>query len=179
MAALSLAGGCGGKHGRDGEGREELEVTGTVTLRGSSPFPLVTIVTADGSLYLIQSSDLSDELRHLDGMKVAVTGRITEVKGESPILSVEWYDILPLPSGQRPIVGHIYGSPPDRALLIDRDGTRYEITGDFTMVLADFDGAKVWVVGDVEFSRIQLQVRTINVTEYGILRPGGGGIRIE
>ncbi|UCG51495.1 MAG: hypothetical protein JSW58_15125 [Candidatus Latescibacterota bacterium] len=175
--AVAIVAGCGGKQGKKGEnGVEEddvIVVTGKVSLRGSTPFTLLLLEAKDGTNYMIDSSPIAEELKLLEGMELAVTARVLpEVKGDTPALSVQYYDLLPLPTGERPIVGRIATYPPDDVWLITETETAWAVEGDFKTVLLGFRGAKVWVVGDRTGPTIIAgrQVREIFVTQYGLIR---------
>ncbi len=60
-------------------GKEEMEVTGKLALVGNEPFSQVAIRTEDGQVYALVGK-YDQELRRLQGRRVAVTGRPTEEK---------------------------------------------------------------------------------------------------
>lgn len=177
LAALFLACvGCGGSAGgkRDGANAgETVYVEGTISLRGSQPFPLLLLEGRDGRVYMIDSSPLAEELKQLQEMEVGVRAKVLpEVKGDAPALSVESYDILPLPTGERPVVGTIVQATPEQVTMRAEDDSVWLLEGDFVSVFFGLVGAKVWVVGDREFAvnTARGDLRSILVTEYGILR---------
>ena len=177
MAAAVLAAGCGGNKGRDGDGGgpqdEEIVVDGRVSVRGSTPFTLLLLEGRDGTMYMLESSRMAEELKQLDGMDITVTARVLpNIEGESPALSVKTYDLLPLPTGERPIVGVILSPSPGQVFLRATDGMTWSVKGDFQSVLSGYNGAKVWVVGERNrgVPATSRDIREIFVTQYGVIR---------
>jgi len=181
-AAVMLAWvpGCGGASGgkvRDAAPGETVYVEGNVSLRGSRPFPLLLLEAKDGALYMIDTSPKAEELKNLDGMAVGVTAKVLPgVKGDAPALSVSSYVLLPLPSGEKPVVGVVYATldlGDVRAALEAPDGAVWIIEGMFKSVFLDLKGAKVWIVGDRQWTNNTKEgnFRMINVSEYGVIRP--------
>jgi hypothetical protein len=175
LAVAAMLWGCGGASGgqRAGETGETVYVEGKVSLRGSEPFPLLLLETKDGRLYMLDASPRAGELKSLQDMPVGVTGKILpDVKGDAPALAVESYELLALPSGERPIVGVIVTATPDNVTMMAEDDSLWEIEGDFMPVFLDLVGAKVWIVGDRRFAVNTggTNIRSVLVTEYGIIR---------
>ncbi len=178
IAIVFLVGGavgCGGSRGTKGDdGR--LDISGRVEVGGSSPFALVTIETADGKIYGVASNNLSEELRRLSGMNVRVDAvPRPDFDGDVPFIQVQWYELLPFSSGERPIVGIIRASLDalERYVyLIDSGDVQWIIQGTFREVLAGFAGSKVWMVGVVQaqVTTGRGTAKTILVSEYGIIR---------
>lgn len=176
-----LAAGCGGQASSDGSGEVDagnrtVDVTGKLSRRGSTPFSLMLLQSSDGTTYMIQSTRIGDELRSLDGMEVAVTGVLVPNEEEVQVLSVMSYDLLRVPSGERPVVGVVFSDARASAgtpvWLVDRNNVYWSMRGDFEDVLKEFVGAKIWVTGVVQRSVNTggASVRSIFVTEYGVLR---------
>ena len=172
--------GCGGPSGgkgRDAKPGETIYVEGNVSLRGSRPFPLLLLEAKDGAVYMIDTSPKAEELKNLDGMGVGVTAKVLPgVKGDAPALSVSSYSLLPLPSGEKPIVGVVYATldlGDVRAAMEADDGSIWIIEGMFESVFLDLKGARVWIVGDRQWTNNTKEgnFRMINVTEYGVIRP--------
>ena len=179
VACLSLVivsvalGGCGGTKGHGGSTGETVNVEGKVSLRGSLPFALLLLEAKDGMIYMIDTSPIADELKHLNEMVVSVTAKVLpEVKGDAPALSVVAYELLPLPTGERPLVGVVVSDSPDQVAMRAEDGATWLIEGEFKPVLLGFAGAKIWIVGDRPYAvnTGRGDVRSINVTQYGIIR---------
>jgi hypothetical protein len=144
-----------------------------VSLRGSTPFELILLLTNDGKAYMIDSSPTAGELKRLDGMAVGVTAMILpDVSDEVPALSVQRYELLPLPTGERPIVGVISRRSPDEVYLSADDGSVWLIEGEFKTLFGGFSGAKVWIVGDKGSSRVTSggAMKKVNVTQYGMIK---------
>jgi hypothetical protein len=186
-AALLLAAflGCGGPPGGKGQEAEPgdtIYVEGKISLRGSRPFPLLLLEAKDGVIYMIDTSPKAEELRNLDQMAVGVTAKVLPgVKGDAPALSVVAYDLLPLPSGERPIVGVIVAASLDQVVMQADDGSAWVIEGSFRTVFLDLAGSKVWIVGDRRSanSMVDGDVRSINVSEYGVIRGSQTGLQIR
>ena len=60
-------------------GREKMEVTGKVYVMGNEPFTRVAIRTEDGQVYALVGKH-DQELRRLQGRRVAITGKPSEEK---------------------------------------------------------------------------------------------------
>ncbi|NIM20319.1 MAG: hypothetical protein GTO64_08745 [Candidatus Latescibacteria bacterium] len=165
--------GCGGANTRHAaekdkiEREKAIELTGTISVRGSAAAPIILLQVDDGIAYTVQTSQVGRELMRLEGMRVVVQGNARSPEGKGPtLLDVHTYRILPLDTGETPVVGWIKGSE-GSCVLKEEDGTEWKLTGDLALVLMDFDGAKVWVVG--ERSETDPSSREIVVTGYGIL----------
>ena len=179
LACLSLVlasaalGGCGGTKGHGGSAGDTVHVEGKISLRGNLPFALLLLEGKDGVTYMIDTSPIAEELKHLNEMRVRVTAKVLpEVKGDAPALSVAAYELLPLSTGERPVVGIVVSTSPDQVVMRAEDGAIWVIEGEFKPVLVGFQGAKIWIVGDrqVAVNSDRGDVRTIFVTEYGIIR---------
>jgi hypothetical protein len=176
LSVSLVIGGCGGEKSQKGDGSsagETVYVKGTVSVRGSTPFELLLLQADDGTVYMIDSSPTAGELKNLDGMEVGVSAMILpDVGGDAPALSVQQYELLPFPTGGRPIIGVITGRSLDEVYLYADDGSTIRLDGDFKALFSGFVGAKVWIVGDTKISAVTTggNVKTMNVTEYGIIR---------
>jgi hypothetical protein len=128
---------------------KRVRIEGTVSLRGSTPFTLLAIEMGGGAVAMIESrsSEIRHELKSLGGMRVAVAGAVLpRIDDGPPRLDVDRYEVLPLPGGERPIVGAIELED-DACVVVTRDGNRYWILGDLEPALRDYAGARVWIVG--------------------------------
>jgi hypothetical protein len=177
VLSVGIAVGCGGGKSQKGDGESEPQgdvvVDGKVSLRGSTPFTLLLLEGKDGTNYMIESSRVADELKQLEGMDITVTAKVLpHIESDAPALSVRDYDMLPLPTGERPIVGVITSYPPDIVYLNSKDGTIWSIKGDFRSILLDYTNAKVWVVGDrlQPSASVDRGDREIYVTQYGVIK---------
>ena len=143
-------------------------------MRGSNPGSLIMLEGTNGRLYVIQSSAIGEELRRLSGMNIEVEAvQLPDLGGEDEIvLAVRWYDLLALPSGERPIVGYV-GTSEGAVWIRDQTETIWIIVGSFEDVFRTFAGHKVWVTGVTTRSldTAQYSTRSIHVTDYGVLRP--------
>ncbi len=175
IGIFALSGiGCGGAGTRNASGKDRrgvrrpIEVSGTLSVRGSAPSPIVLLEMEDGTVYAVQSSSLLRELKRLDGMRVAVKGTSqAPVEGGTAILHVQEYHLLPLESGEEPLVG-VIAETDGKCLLKEPDGDVWRLTGDLASILTGFAGAKVWVIGEREVG--DHPKRQIRVTGYGVLR---------
>jgi hypothetical protein len=168
--------GCGGAQSGKGHGGspgETVYVEGKVSLRGSTPFELLLFEARDGMVYMIDTSPLADELKRLQDMTVGVTAKVLpSVKGDAQALSVVAYELLPLPTGERPILGVVVAASPDQVAMRTEEGATWVIEGGFKSVFLGLSGAKIWIVGDRQWAvnTNEGDVRSINVTQYGIIR---------
>ena len=175
MVAIALPGvhGCGGSKGQGGGGGVKGDILiarGKVSSRGSTPFSLLVLETTAGKLYVIEPSQVADELRSLDGMDVSIRGMVVpQAEDEHLALDVIDYELLALSSGEVPIVGYIRPG----GMIEDTNLVTGIIDGDFKDLLGTFVGAKVWIVGVVmqSIDRPEATYRVILVTEYGVIRP--------
>jgi hypothetical protein len=162
---------CGGTKGMQRDGNQDNYVTiiGKATQESNTPLAVVLFEARNGELYMVQSSRLGDELRGLVGMSLQISGLILrEIEG-IPVITVKWYDMLPLPTGERPIVGYVRQGG---YIITDKDEI-WKLEGDFQDVLLSFVGSKVWVAGIVQ-KRLNTERgswRVIDVTEYGVISP--------
>ncbi len=151
---------------------DRVTVAGTLSLRGNMPHPVVLLELENGGFAVIQSSEFQGELEALSGMKVKIEGEVLPSPDDEPTaVKARSYQILPLPSGEVPIVG-VLNFQEDRFLLEAADGKRYWLRGDFVTLLADFVGAKVWVVGkvgEVALPEKPADAEPLWVTGYGVL----------
>ncbi len=173
VLASAVLGGCGGSKGHGGSAGDTVRVEGKISLRGSLPFALLLLEGKDGKAYMIDTSPVAEELKNLSEMRVSVTAKVLpEVKGDTPALSVAAYELLPLPTGERPIVGYVVFTPPEAVAVKAEDGSTWMIEGEFKAVLMAYQGAKIWIVGDrqLAINTNRGDVREMNVTEYGIIR---------
>jgi hypothetical protein len=167
LLILSGLSGCGGKYGNENNSIVAVEVSGTLSLRGSQPYPILLLETGDGGEYLLRSPDKLDELKNLKGMRVILTGTTPKHSSVTiPVLSVENYSLLPLPGGEEPLVGTLAVADERCVLRIEKE-TLLMITGEFERVLSGFPGAKVWVIGERGTDG------ELRVTGYGIIVPSG------
>jgi hypothetical protein len=169
---LGCGGSAGGKRGAGSAG-DTVYIEGQVSLRGSLPFALLLLEARDGKVYMIDVSPKADELKNLQGMAVGVTAKILpDVKGEAPALSVIRYDLLPLPTGEQPVVGIVVSASLENVTMKAEDDSIWELEGSFKTVFLGLEGAKIWVVGEKlsTMNTGQGNFRSINVTEYGIIK---------
>ena len=124
-------------------------VEGTMSFRGSTPFTILVLETEAGAVVALESRvpGLQRELRGLGGLRVAVEGAVLpRIDPGPPRLDAERYDLLPLPGGERPIVG-VLEREDDACIVTTRENKRYWILGELAPALCDYVGARVWIVG--------------------------------
>jgi hypothetical protein len=164
---------CGGANTRHAAGKGEAEkvksaeITGELSVRGTTTEPIILLESEDGTIYTVQPSSVARELARLEGMRVVVEGEVRGPLGKGPLLfDARTYRILPLESGEEPIVGRVKMKN-GQCILEEDNGTEWRITGDMISILTDFAGAKVWVIGkrwEADASK-----RQIRVTGYSII----------
>lgn len=149
-----------------------VTVSGTLSQRGSTPLTILMLEVGDGDVVVIQSSTIQEELRMLSGMSVSIQGRLLpRIEGEAPLVDVQRYELMALPTGEVPLVGTVRLQD-GQCVLETADATRYWIRGEFVRVLKQYEGAKVWVVGTVGDDSPGDQPEgsvPMNVTGYGVL----------
>lgn len=175
LAALGLllpAGpGCGGANKAADQDKiaagKTLEIIGVISVRGASPAGFVLLQADDHAEYTLQPSDLTRELSRLDNVRVTVEGKLQAPSGKGPILlEVDRYRILALENGEEPLVGWVV-TRQGVCLLQEVEGPEWHLTGDLAALLAGFNGAKIWVIG--ERIRRGGAERDLEVEGYGIL----------
>jgi hypothetical protein len=152
---------------------DTIYVEGKISLRGSLPFPLLLLEAKDGVIYMIDSSPKAEELKRLDEMSVGVTAKVLpEIGGEAPALSVVSYDLLPLSSGEKPVIGVVVIVSMEEIALQADDGSRWIIEGEFKPTFMGMAGARIWIVGDRRYAvnTERADIRMVNVTQYGVIR---------
>lgn len=156
LCGVLLLAGCGGKSVRAVSGLrgvapgEAVRVEGELSLRGSLPATTLVLMAGDASEIALDSpsSDLMHELKGLAGMRVRVDGLVREpLDATLTRLEAESYELLPLPSGEVPVVG-VVSIENNQCVLTTARGERWWLRGDLSSVLRDYVGARVWVVGD-------------------------------
>ncbi len=170
--------GCSGTKSRHAASLETartgdtVTVEGVLSLRGSAPFPMLILETGEGRSVLIESSTLQTELNTLSGMFVLIQGVVLpSLAGETPVVNASDYDLLPLSSGEQPVLGMI-SLEGDQCVLTTRDNKRYWIRGDFSELFKEFRGARVWAAGSVgEYTQPEQPENTVpfKVLQYGVL----------
>ena len=180
VATAAATIGCGGAKSQKalglGEPRvgvgDRVTIAGTLSLRGNMPHPVVLLELENGGFAVIRSSEFQGELEALAGMRVKIEGEVLPSPDDEPTaVKAHRYQMLPLPSGEVPIVG-VLDFQEDRCLLEAADGKRYWLRGDFVTLLEDFVGAKVWVVGKVGEAALPEappDTAPLWVTGYGVL----------
>jgi hypothetical protein len=160
---------CDGKTRRGPGPGEHVQLTGTLSLRGSQPFPLLVVETDGGETVVVESQTIEDELRELSGMRVSIEGEaLARARGETLVVNALSYRLLALPGGEVPVVGLVLRQE-DRCVLESADGKRYWIVGDLAAVIRDFEGAKVWVVGTPSADEEAGELIPLRAAGYGVL----------
>lgn len=167
LLPLAFWSGCG-KHYTDEAGASaSVELSGTLSLRGGHPAPMLLLEERGGKEYLLRSSSLYEELKRLSGMAVALKG-VTPVgtKAPFPVLDVESYRLMPLPGGEQPVTGLVRLR--DSGCFIEtEDGNELRVAGEFESVLMQYPGAKIWVIGEARAGETGM----FDVKGYGIIVP--------
>ncbi len=172
--------GCGGTKSRKAASLDTAEtgdivtIEGRLSLRGSTPFPMLMLEIEKNGVIVLESATLKAELKTLSGMDVTVEGVVLpSLDNATPVINVESYELLPLPSGDLPMVGRILIEN-DQCVLVAWDNKRYWIRGDFSDVFQDFEGAKVWVAGTIgEYALPEQPEDSVpfKVLQYGVMSP--------
>jgi len=172
--------GCGGTKSRKAVSLDNAEtgdivtVEGRLSLRGSAPFPMLMLEIEKNGVVVLESATLKAELKTLSGMDVSVEGVVLpSLDNATPVINVESYELLLLPSGDLPMVGRILIEN-GQCVLVAWDNKRYWIRGDFSEVFKDFEGAKVWVAGTIgEYALPEQPEDSVpfKVFQYGVLSP--------
>jgi hypothetical protein len=129
---------------------QRVSVDGVLSLRGSTPFTTLVLETEDGAVLTIDSDDtaLMTELRGLVGLHCAIDGKVVApLTPGSTRIAASRYELLPLPTGELPIVG-ILEIDGGECVLATKNGKRYWIRGDLTGAIREYAGARIWIVGD-------------------------------
>ncbi len=166
LMSLLLIMSCGGKQAYKEQPAPEISKTGILSLRGSTPFTTLLFEADSGEKYIVRSNVI-DELKRLSSMRVVLSGRGSD-EGEMPfkIFIVRSYELLPMPGGAIPIAGFILVKDID-CRFISVDGKLYTVKGEFSDVLREFDGAKIWVTGEEDPPSSNI----FRVNGYGIIKP--------
>lgn len=182
LLVVAACDGCGGgrKAGDVGgiEVGERVSVDGVLALHGSTPFTTLVLETNDGAVLTIDGDDdaLMTELRGLVGLPCEVDGRVAPPLTPGSVrIAPTGYRLLPLPTGELPIVGvlSIEGTPGDgECVLATKDGKRYWIRGDLAGAIREYAGARVWIVGnraDTDAPNRPKKSTPFTPTGYGVL----------
>ena len=89
--------------------------------------------------------------------------------------------ILVTPGSGATVATHTVDSKEHQVVMQADDGAIWFIEGGFKTVFIDLAGARVWIVGDRRYANNTKdgEVRSINVTEYGVIRSSQQGIEIR
>ncbi len=182
LAVLALAAtqGCGGSRARQVDSLEGIDagkrvrIEGRLSLRGSTPMTTAVLEVDSTETVALDSKspELLSQLKRLSEMRCALEGTtLAFVDQNLPRLSVTSYELLALPDGKVPILGH--ASIEDGQVIVTTEkGTRYWIQGDLVGVLTDYAGAQVWVVGDVFDTDVPTRPKKstpLTATGYGVV----------
>lgn len=156
LLAVAACDGCGGgrvKVTDDFTGVEEgqrVSVGGLLSLRGSTPFTTLALETESGAVVTIESDDdaLMTELRGIVGLHCEVDGTMmAPLNPGAPRIAATHYELLPLPTGELPIIG-VLAMDDGECVLTTKNGKRYWIRGDLAGAIREYAGARIWIVGD-------------------------------
>ncbi len=172
--------GCAGKRAShvqslDGvEAGKHVRVEGTLSLRGSTPIttPVLEIDSTEAIPLNSKSASIMSQLRGLSGMRCAVEGDVLPfVDHNLPRLAATRFELLPLPDGKQPILG-IASVEDGQVIVTTESGQRYWIRGDLVGALTEYDGARVWIVGDVFDTDVDTRPKKstpLTATGYGVV----------
>ncbi|HEU4365863.1 MAG TPA: hypothetical protein VFT13_10430 [Candidatus Krumholzibacteria bacterium] len=155
LLAVAACDGCGSGQVKvnDWDSIEEgqrVSVDGVLALHGSTPFTTLVLETEDGPVLTIDSDDdaLMTELRGLVGLHCEIDGKVmAPLTPGAPRVAAARYQLLPLPTGEMPIIG-ILEIDDGECVLATKDGKRYWIRGDLAGAIREYAGARIWIVGD-------------------------------
>jgi len=153
---------------------QRVSVAGTLSSRGSTPFTTLVLETENGATVTIESQDdaLMTELRGLIGLNCEIEGTVmTPLAPGSPRIGATGYELLPLPTGELPIVG-ILSLEDGECVLATRDGKRYWIRGNLAGAIREYNGARIWIVGqraDTDAPGRPKKSTPFTPTGYGVL----------
>jgi hypothetical protein len=134
----------------DVEVGQHVSVDGVLSLRGSTPFTTLVVQMENGTVVAIDSDDdaMMTELRGLTGLTCEVRGKVvTPMTPGTAEIKATSYEVLPLPTGELPIVG-LLSSEGDQCVLTTTKGKRYWIRGKLAGAIREYIGARIWIVGD-------------------------------
>ncbi|HEU4930263.1 MAG TPA: hypothetical protein VFU38_10585, partial [Candidatus Krumholzibacteria bacterium] len=149
-------------------------VEGTLSLRGSTPFTTAVLEIDSTEVVPLDSKSASTiaQLKALSGMRCAVEGNVLPFVDQNlPRLSATRFELLPLADGKQPILG-IVSVEDGQVIVTSESGTRYWIRGDLAAVLTEYDGAHVWVVGDIFDTDVNTRPKKstpLTATGYGVV----------
>jgi hypothetical protein len=126
-----------------------VRIEGVLSIRGSTPLTILVLETSDGDAVTLRphTAAIEQELRNLDGLRVAVEGEVLPPWDATLArLDVDRYEMLKPPGGGNPIIGMV-GMEDGACVLTTSDGKRYWIVGELAPALCQHDGARVWMVG--------------------------------
>lgn len=158
----------------DVEKGQHVSVQGTLSMRGSTPFSILVLETSDGGAIEIDADDeaLRTELRGLVGLNCSVDGTVaTPTSPGSMRVIATRYELMPLPSGELPIVG-VLSTEDGECVLETKDRKRYWIRGDLAAAIRQYDGARIWIVGekaDTDAPNRPRKSTPFTPTGYGVL----------
>jgi hypothetical protein len=153
---------------------ERVSVAGVLSSRGSTPFTILVLETDDGGVLTLESEDdaLMTELRGLLGLHVTIDGKaMAPLAPGSARISAARYELLPLPTGELPIVG-VLSLENGECVLAAKDGKRYWIRGDLSGAIREYNGARIWMVGgrsDTDAPGRPRKSTPFTPTGYGVL----------
>lgn len=156
---------------------ENVAYEGTLSMRGSYPRVVVVLETDSSGVIEIDSKTVQEDLKSLQGMRVAVEGEALAPVPESgtPRVDVARYHLLRLPTGEQPLIGTMLVLDGE-CILATTEGRRFWIRGDLVGILREYEGERVWVVGTKGAApNAPPNTQPYWVTGYGVLgQPAAG-----
>ncbi len=153
---------------------QHVSVDGVLSLRGSTPFTTLVVQMENGTVVAIDSDDdaMMTELRGLTGLTCEIQGKVvTPMTPGTAEIKATSYEVLPLPTGELPIVG-LLSSEGDQVVLTTTKGKRYWIRGKLAGAIQEYVGARIWIVGartDTDAPGKPKKSTPFTPTGYGVL----------
>lgn len=128
---------------------ERVQVEGTLSMRGSTPFTIMVLeVPGAPEITLVpHDADIGRQLQSFDGLRVALEGAVVpRLDPGVPRLDVDRCRLLAVPGGDQPVVGMLTMENGACVLSTD-DGKRYWMVGNLAPALCQHAGSRVWITG--------------------------------
>jgi hypothetical protein len=147
---------------------------GEVAVIGVDPFERrVMLADTSGGFWTLGGPRLLGELMNLAGHYVRVHGTLVRQPGSGVQMQVDRYELLPV-DGRLPLVGTVIIEGGRPVLIVEGTGEWYVLGGPLDHALRNFEGLKLWILGDEEPEGEAgggAADKRLNVVNYGILGP--------
>lgn len=96
LLCILASAGVWGCLGSRGSAADSGRLTGILVITGNEPFTNLSLQTANGKVYIVQSDSTSlyKELHNLQGRKITVRYRPLPVRSDSSLITIEQYEIV-------------------------------------------------------------------------------------